>query len=119
MQRFAVFILVAITLATTGCVSMPMPTETAMRCSGVIKKDNGHTTENKETCVWGNPYSYTQPQPVYAVPPPVYMPQYMVAPAPVMVPPPVYMQSAPMFRAPGMMYRGGMMPGYGGQRRRR
>jgi hypothetical protein len=115
MRRSAIFALVAITLATTGCVSTPTP---ARSCSGRITTDNGHVVRNEEDCVWGEKYSPPRPQPVYVVQQATYAPQYVVAPPPVMIPPPVYMQPVPFFGAP-FIYRGGGVPQYGGRRFRR
>lgn len=112
MQRFAAFALVAITLVTTGCA-------TTRSCSGRITTDNGHVVRNEEDCVWGEKYSPSRPQPVYVVQQATYAPQYVVTPPPVMIAPPMYVQPFPVFRAPVMMYRGGVRPGYGGQRFRR
>ena len=109
MQRFAAFILVAITLVTTGCATT--------RCSGRITKDNGHITRNEEDCVCGNKYLYAQPQPIYVVAQPSYAPQYVVAPQPMVIPPPMFVPPFPIFGGQ-FIYRGGVMPHYGGGRRR-
>lgn len=108
----AILAVAAITLVTTGCALTP-----TRSCSGRITTDNGHVIRNEEDCVWGNKYLYAQPQPVYVVAQPNYAPQYVVVPQPVVIPPPVFMPPFPVFGAQ-FIHRGGVMPHYGGWRRR-
>ena len=95
MRRFAILVLTAVTLATTGCAS-------TRSCSGRLTTDNGHVTRNEEDCVWGDKYSNAKPRYVYVEQAPTYREQYpatrpvYVQPVPIYVPqyisPPVYAQ---------------------------